>query len=221
MVLTLRIVLASWVVAIDRVSSFGFPNIQSNIVNRFLQKGPGMCNQYPHSLKPASLTRVSAANGIETNLDQKKVGEDLVTIEFRNRTINCKEGELLRTALLRNRMTPHNGRARIVNCRGLGTCGTCAVQVVGAVTPTERTALERTRLSLPPFQVTAAGHLRLACQMRIAQQVHGTPLRVIKYDGFWGQHAPRISSDMGFELPFGELEFILDLKGRDQSPPAK
>ena len=41
------------------------------------------------------------------------------------------EGETLRTAALRRGIvSPHNGRANDINCRGLGTCGTCAVDIV-------------------------------------------------------------------------------------------
>jgi ferredoxin len=218
----LRIALASWIVVMNRVTSFGFPHCQSNIINRVLQKGPAIRNPNPYFFMTASFSRlaVDGRGGVESKINQNKVVDTPVDVEFRNQTINCAEGELLRTALLRNRMTPHNGRARVINCRGLGTCGTCAVQIVGVVAPTERTALERTRLSLPPFTAAAAA-LRLSCQVRIAQQANGTMLRVIKYDGFWGQHVPRISCDMGFELPFGELEFILDAQGRESSPPAE
>lgn len=38
-------------------------------------------------------------------------------------------GATLRTAMLEAGVTPHNGRATLINCRGLGTCGTCAVEV--------------------------------------------------------------------------------------------
>ncbi len=38
-------------------------------------------------------------------------------------------GATLRTAMLEAGVTLHNGRATLINCRGLGTCGTCAVEV--------------------------------------------------------------------------------------------
>jgi hypothetical protein len=40
-----------------------------------------------------------------------------------------RRGELLRTALLRKGATPHNDWSRLICCRGLGTCGTCAVEI--------------------------------------------------------------------------------------------
>ena len=43
-------------------------------------------------------------------------------------TFHAHDGELLRTAALRRGVaSPHNPRANLINCRGLGTCGTCAV----------------------------------------------------------------------------------------------
>ena len=48
-------------------------------------------------------------------------------VRFRGAEVWADDGELLRTALLRAGVaSPHNDRARVVNCRGLGTCGTCA-----------------------------------------------------------------------------------------------
>jgi len=43
--------------------------------------------------------------------------------------VEVQRGTTLRTALLLNGLSPHNGRAQLINCRGLGTCGTCAVEV--------------------------------------------------------------------------------------------
>jgi ferredoxin len=87
----------------------------------------------------------------------------------------------VRDVLLRSGLTPHNGGARLVNCRGLGTCGTCAVRVDGPVT--EKTAVERWRLGFPPHDRSAP--LRLACQARVQGD-----LVLTKYDGFWGQQCP-------------------------------
>jgi ferredoxin len=143
---------------------------------------------------------------------------EMVAVDFRNSRVMCKQGDLLRSALLRNKVTPHNGRARIINCRGLGTCGTCAVEVAGIVSPPHPNAIERGRLSLPPFSAASSGRLRLACQLRVEQQPGGAPLQLTKYAGFWGQRVPQPSDDDGFELPFGELEFLLD-RTPAESPP--
>lgn len=100
------------------------------------------------------------------------------TIHFRGRDIHCETGELLRDALKAAGETPHNGAADRLNCRGHGTCGTCAVDVDGDVS--DPTAQERRRLSFPPHDPDDG--LRLACQTRVEGD-----LRVEKHGGFWGQ----------------------------------
>lgn len=100
-------------------------------------------------------------------------------ITYHCRTWTCAEGANLRAELLRQHMSPYNGAARWVNCRGLGTCGTCAVEVGGTVSP--MTAVERWRLGFPPHR--AGSGLRLACQCRVLGDVV-----VRKHPGFWGQH---------------------------------
>jgi ferredoxin len=100
------------------------------------------------------------------------------TITFDGQRIECPRGANLRTVLLRARVPLYNGVARALNCRGFGTCGTCAVRVEGAVS--ELSAVERVRLTLPPHQVEKG--LRLACQCTVLGDVS-----VTKYAGVWGQ----------------------------------
>jgi len=104
------------------------------------------------------------------------------TVRFRGREIDCEEGTVLRDVLLDADESPHNGRADALNCRGHGTCGTCAVEVEGETS--ERDAAERRRLSLPPHDPDDG--LRLSCQTRVEGD-----LTVRKYPGFWGQHTDR------------------------------
>lgn len=103
-----------------------------------------------------------------------------VRVRFRQREVLVREGETLRSALLRRGLTPHNGRAQQINCRGLGTCGTCAVEIVptddapnAAVLPSTRTRVEDARLSLPPHAPPLAPRLRLACQCRVVARADG------------------------------------------------
>jgi ferredoxin len=100
-------------------------------------------------------------------------------VEFRGRTLDCPEGEVLRDVLLEADQSPHSGRADALNCRGHGTCGTCAVEVDGPTT--EPTARERARLEVPPH--AGSDDLRLACRTRVLGD-----LVVRKYPGLWGQH---------------------------------
>lgn len=99
-------------------------------------------------------------------------------IKFEGLEIPCEEGESIRDALFRAELTPHNGNARWFNCKGFGTCGTCAVRVDGP--SNDKTGREKWRLDFPPHDKEAG--LRLACQTKI----HGDVV-VTKYEGFWGQ----------------------------------
>ena len=103
------------------------------------------------------------------------------------KTITCQSGDNLRRVLLAAGVDLYNGQSKLINCRGIGSCGTCAV----AIEPVEDTLLEsgavsevnwrdRTRRSLPPHDPSR--DLRLACQTQVLGDIH-----VTKYDGFWGQ----------------------------------
>ncbi len=106
------------------------------------------------------------------------------TVTFRGEAIECERGAILRDVLAAAGLSPHNGRSNVANCRGHGSCGTCAVAVSGAVSdPTRR---ERMRLSVPPHDPD--GGLRLSCQTRVDGDV-----TVEKHPGFWGQHTDRES----------------------------
>ncbi len=104
------------------------------------------------------------------------------TVRFRDREIECEQGAVLRDVLCEAGESPHNGLADSANCRGLGTCGTCAVEIDGPVSePTDR---ERRRLAFPPHDRESG--LRLSCQTRVDGD-----LTVRKHDGFWGQKIDR------------------------------
>ncbi|MFH7028457.1 MAG: 2Fe-2S iron-sulfur cluster-binding protein [Heteroscytonema crispum UTEX LB 1556] len=93
-------------------------------------------------------------------------------------TIECNRGANLRKILLQNGIDLYNGGAKVINCRGIGSCGTCAVQIEGEVSPVNWR--DKTRRSLPPHSPTS--NLRLACQTEVWRDV-----KVTKFDGFWGQ----------------------------------
>jgi ferredoxin len=105
------------------------------------------------------------------------------TVTFRDRSVTCEDGARLRSVLLEAGLDPHNGRSTSLNCRGHGTCGTCAVAVSapdGSAPDVSPVGVrERARLSFPPHSPESG--LRLACQTR----VHGDVV-VEKHPGFWG-----------------------------------
>ncbi len=100
------------------------------------------------------------------------------TIKAEGKTLTCEQGANLRQVLLDNGVNLYNGAASTINCHGLGTCGTCAVQIEGTVS--EPSWREKTRLSLPPH--SSQRDRRLACQVKVLGDVV-----VTKHDGFWGQ----------------------------------
>ncbi|MDJ1177353.1 2Fe-2S iron-sulfur cluster-binding protein [Roseofilum sp. BLCC_M91] len=102
----------------------------------------------------------------------------MVKIKVAGQEITCETGANLRQVLLAHDIALYNGQSKLINCRGLGTCGTCAVSVEGEVSPPNWR--DRTRRSLPPH--SGDRPLRLACQTQVLGDVS-----VTKFDGFWGQ----------------------------------
>jgi ferredoxin len=99
-------------------------------------------------------------------------------IRYKGQLLECKPGATLRDILLKYELTVHNGVARYINCRGFGTCGTCAVSVTGPTSP--RTTKEKWRLNFPPHKIENG--LRLACQVKVMGDIE-----VKKFQGFWGE----------------------------------
>jgi ferredoxin len=100
------------------------------------------------------------------------------TITAQSKTFDCPLGSNLRQVLLSHGIDLYNGGATLINCRALGTCGTCAVHLIGDASA--MTWREQARLSLPPH--AGRGDRRLACQVKVQGDLH-----VTKLDGFWGQ----------------------------------
>lgn len=102
-------------------------------------------------------------------------------IQFARKVIECDRADNLRSVLMRHKPSMkgdlYNGAAGLTHCRGLGTCGTCAVEVEGDLTPV--TKIEKWRLGFPPHQPSAG--LRLACQACVLGD-----LVVKKHSGMWG-----------------------------------
>ena len=166
---------------------------------------------------PRAARSVSAAAAAEP---EGSSGPTAVRVVYRGRTLRAAEGERLRTALLLAGESPHNGASAEVNCRGLGTCGTCAVEVSPphAVLPEQWTAAERLRLNFPPHAPPTNHRLRLACQVRLKGEA-----TVVKHAGFWGSKPERLP-DLAPEeaeaarAPLGRLELVLDREAFGRAP---
>lgn len=102
----------------------------------------------------------------------------MVKVQAQGKTVECDRGANLRQVLLKNGIDVYNGGAKVINCRGIGTCGTCAVEIAGEVSDAQWR--ETARLSVPPH--SPASQRRLSCQTRVLGDI-----QVTKYDGFWGQ----------------------------------
>lgn len=98
-------------------------------------------------------------------------------VSFADQVIECEPDANLRGVLLKANLPLYNGIARAIHCRGLGTCGTCAVEIDGPVS--KATKVESWRLGFPPHRSDSG--LRLACQCRVLGDVS-----VTKHDGMWG-----------------------------------
>lgn len=94
--------------------------------------------------------------------------------------IEARKGDNLRRVLIRNHSSPHNANAYI-SCRGIGSCGTCAVEIVDGDAG-EVTFMEKWRLRFPPHKI-GPNPMRLACQVTITQDLH-----IRKHAGFWGAY---------------------------------
>ena len=200
------------------------------------------CSQLPISVQNSRGTRPIANARFMSNVDTNNDEEPLYdlpqhTVTFRSAAgksdiaFEATDGEVLRTACLRRgQVSPHNGNARLINCRGLGTCGTCAVEIEGGtpgdesppIEPTQRNNVENLRLHFPPHgSGDQSPKLRLACQV----QVRGD-IVVTKRKGFWGQASGSCDASeeettmvdpSECQTYFGELEYLLDRRSPQKS----
>lgn len=78
----------------------------------------------PHRLvRRANIsTRLHASNAKDTSNHEKEDPRNKVTVTFetadKTEEISINKGEILRSAMLKRDKSPHNGRARLINCRG-------------------------------------------------------------------------------------------------------
>lgn len=101
-------------------------------------------------------------------------------IKIDDKSIECSKGQNLRKVLLSHSFNLYNNRAKYLNCRGIGTCGCCAVEIKGNVYPSSPGILESKRIDLlSPINIT---NLRLACYCKVIEDIE-----IVKHAGFWGE----------------------------------
>jgi len=105
---------------------------------------------------------------------------------------NIQKNNLKKT-LKQFNIFPYNGKSKYLNCKGIGSCGTCAVSVLdfdGNKIYSSKdeyigdlTKMEKIRLNFFPHTLDNSFEksLRLSCQYKIK-----TDLMTIKNNGFWG-----------------------------------
>lgn len=73
-------------------------------------------------------------------------GNNMPKVLAQGKAIECKSGANLRKVLLANDVDLYNGGSNVINCRGIGSCGTyaarnlrlaCQTKVLGDVTVTK------------------------------------------------------------------------------------
>jgi ferredoxin len=100
-------------------------------------------------------------------------------IEYEGEKWAVPSGVNLRKALMKKGLSPYKGQAKWLNCQGMGTCGTCALELLSGEAPPPK-GVEKWRLNFPPHKADQA--LRLACQIKVE-----TSLKLKKHPGFWGE----------------------------------
>ena len=89
----------------------------------------------------------------------------MLEIQFikQNRTIKAAEGETVREAAIRNKLSIYPHIFKVLNCRGRGLCHTCAIKIVsGNAEP--KNEIESQQLAK---KLKKNPELRLACQVKV------------------------------------------------------
>jgi ferredoxin len=115
----------------------------------------------------------------------------MVKITAEGKSFEVPVGANLRESLLDQNIELYNSGAKILNCHGHGTCGTCLVGVEGDVS--EPTQMEKIRMALPPN--SSHPERRLSCQVKVMGDV-----RVTKFDRFFGEgETPNWTAELGIK----------------------
>jgi len=89
----------------------------------------------------------------------------MLEIQFikQNRTIKAAEGETVREAAIRNKLSIYPHIFKVLNCRGRGLCHACAIKIVsGNAEP--KNEIESQQLAK---KLKKKPELQLACQVKV------------------------------------------------------
>ena len=111
--------------------------------------------------------------------------------------VEVPEGANLRVEAMKAAVPVYKGLSRLLNCHGLGLCGTCRVLVKqGMENLSPKTRRERFNLTMHPMTMLATiGHeneMRLSCQVRVLGDctVETTPAFNWSGENFWQKPYP-------------------------------
>ena len=93
----------------------------------------------------------------------------MLEIEFvkQKRTIQAAEGETIREAAIRNKLSIYSHIFKILNCRGRGLCRSCVMEVISGNTE-PRNEIEDQQLA---EKLRKNPKLRLACQVKVSDNL--------------------------------------------------
>jgi len=93
----------------------------------------------------------------------------MLEIQFvkQRRTIKAEEGETIREAAIRNKLSIYPHIFKILNCRGRGLCHSCAIEIVSGNTE-PKNEIEKQQLA---GKLEKNPDLRLACQVRVSDNM--------------------------------------------------
>ena len=93
----------------------------------------------------------------------------MLEIQFvkQKRTIKAEEGETVREAAIRNKLSIYSHIFKILNCRGRGLCRSCVMEVVSGNTES-RNEIEDQQLA---GKLEKNPNLRLGCQVKVSDNL--------------------------------------------------
>ena len=83
------------------------------------------------------------------------------------RTIKASEGETIREAAIKGKLSIYPHIFKILNCRGRGHCHSCAIEIVSGTT-NPKNEIENQQLTK---KLIKKPNLRLACQVRVSDNM--------------------------------------------------